>query len=277
MATRSQRPSILEEATVRRTLDELAATRAIDRVWEKDHTLWKPQPTEIENRLGWLTVLDPMQDGLAELRTFSEAVRRAKTTDVVLLGMGGSSLGPEVLRCTFGSTKGYPRLWVLDSTVPSWVRQVTKAIKPASTLFIVASKSGGTIEVMSLFSHFWDVIQRTKGNRGGSQFLAITDPGTGLEQLARERQFWRTFTNPPDIGGRYSVLSYFGLVPAALLGLDVGKLLARATAMREACRRTAPTRDNPGAALGTVMGVLAKGGRDVTLLITVARIVWSMG
>jgi len=268
MATRSKGPSILEEASVRRMLDDLASTRAIDRLWNKDHTLWKPQPTEIENRLGWLTVLEQMQEGLAELRTFADAVRKAKTTDVVLLGMGGSSLGPEVLRCTFGNAKGFPRLWVLDSTVPGWVHQVTKAIKPASTLFIVASKSGGTIEVMSLFSHFWELVRRTKGNRGGAQFLAITDPGTGLEQLARERQFWHTFANPPDIGGRYSVLSYFGLVPAALLGLDVAKLLARATVMRDACRHTAPVRENPGAALGAVMGAMAKAGRDKVTLLT---------
>jgi len=209
-----------------------------------------------------------MQDGLADLRTFAQASREASTTDVVLLGMGGSSLGPEVLRCTFGSSKGSPRLWVLDSTVPGWVRHVTNAIQPARTLFLVASKSGGTIEVMSLFAHFWELIHRTKGNRGGAQFVAITDPGTGLEQLARERGFWRTFINPQDIGGRYSVLSYFGLVPAALLGLDVSKLLARALAMRDACRKPLPVKHNPGAALGAMLGTMAQAGRDKLTLIT---------
>jgi len=145
---------------------------------------------------------------------------------------------------------------------------VTKAIQPARTLFLLASKSGGTIEVMSLFAHFWELVRRTKGNRGGAQFVAITDPGTGLEELARERGFWRTFTNQPDIGGRYSVLSYFGLVPAALLGLDVSKLLSRALAMREACRHTTHPKDNPGAALGGMMAAMAMAGRDKVTLLT---------
>jgi glucose-6-phosphate isomerase/transaldolase/glucose-6-phosphate isomerase len=258
----------LDNDNISQTLDDLANSHAIERLWTRDHTLWKSDPTEIENRLGWLTVLDHMHDGLADLRSFTQAAREASTTDVVLLGMGGSSLGPEVLRCTFGSSKGFPRLWVLDSTVPGWVRHVTTTIHPARTLFLVASKSGGTIEVMSLFAHFWEIVRQTKGNRGGAQFVAITDPGTGLEQLARERGFWRTFINPPDIGGRYSVLSYFGLIPAALLGLDIDKLLTRALAMREACRKTSPVKDNPGAALGAMMGTMVQAGRDKLTLIT---------
>lgn len=268
MPTRPNVSSLLDSQIISRTLDDLASSHAIERIWTRDHTLWQSNPTEIENRLGWLTVLDHMQDGLSDLRTFAQAAREARTTDVVLLGMGGSSLGPEVLRCTFGSSKGAPRLWVLDSTVPGWVRQVTKSIQPAQTLFLVASKSGGTIEVMSLFAHFWELVRQTKGNRGGAQFVAITDPGTGLEQLARERGFWRTFTNQPDIGGRYSVLSYFGLVPAALLGLDVGKLLTRALAMREACRHTSSPKSNPGAALGGMMAAMARAGRDKVTLLT---------
>lgn len=267
MPIRPKVSPLLDNHSLATTFDDLASTRAVERLWTRDHTLWKPNPTEIDNRLGWLTVLDHMQDGLSDLRGFAQAAREARTTDVVLLGMGGSSLGPEVLRCTFGSSKGAPRLWVLDSTVPGWVRQVTNAIQPARTLFLVASKSGGTIEVMSLFAHFWELVHRTKGHRGGAQFVAITDPATGLEQLARERGFWRTFTNQPDIGGRYSVLSYFGLVPAALLGLDVGKLLSRALAMREACRQTA-AKENPGAALGGLMAAMARSGRDKVTLLT---------
>ncbi len=267
MPIRPRVPSLLDNQTLSTTFDDLVSSRAVERTWIRDHTLWKSNPTEIDNRLGWLTVLDHMQDGLSDLRSFAQAAREARTTDVVLLGMGGSSLGPEVLRCTFGSSKGAPRLWVLDSTVPGWVRQVTDAIQPARTIFLVASKSGGTIEVMSLFAHFWKLVHQTKGHRGGAQFVAITDPGTGLEQLARERGFWRTFTNQPDIGGRYSVLSYFGLVPAALLGLDVGKLLSRAFAMREACRDTVP-KENPGAALGGLMAAMAQSGRDKITLLT---------
>ncbi|MBS0169253.1 MAG: glucose-6-phosphate isomerase [Nitrospira sp.] len=262
------RPATPNDPAITRTLDDLAGSHTIERIWTRDHSLWKPNPTEIENRLGWLTVLDQMQDGRSDLHTFAQAAKEARLTDVVLLGMGGSSLGPEVLRGTFGSSKGAPRLWVLDSTVPGWVRQVTKAIQPARTLFLVASKSGGTIEVMSLFAHFWDLVHRTKGHRGGAQFVAITDPGTGLERLARERGFWRTFTNQPDIGGRYSVLSYFGLVPAALLGLNVEKLLARALAMRDACRQTLSPHENPGAVLGGMMAAMARAGRDKVTLLT---------
>ena len=142
---------------------------------------------EIENRLGWLTVLDHMQDGLADLCSFAQASREASTTDVVLLGMGGSSLGPEVLRCTFGSSKGSPRLWVLDSTVPGWVRHVTTAIQPARTLFLVASKSGGTIEADVSLRPLLGSVQRTKGNRGGAQFVAIRSGNRARTTCARAR------------------------------------------------------------------------------------------
>jgi glucose-6-phosphate isomerase/transaldolase/glucose-6-phosphate isomerase len=246
----------------------MARDQAVERVWSLDHTLWKPHPAEIENRLGWLTVVDRMNDEAAALRAFAASVRDSGIRDVVLLGMGGSSLGPEVLRSTFKSEKGFPRLWVLDSTVPGWVRRVTDTINPSRTLFILASKSGGTIEVMSLFAHFWGVVSKTKGNRGGSQFIAITDPGTGLEKLAGEHGFWRTFSNPPDIGGRYSVLSYFGLVPAALAGIDVGQLLHRAEAMAHRCRQPAPLEENPGAYLGAAMAAYANSGRDKVTLLT---------
>jgi len=181
-------------------------------------------------------------------------------------------LGPEVFRTTFGSSRGYPRLWVLDSTVPGWVQQVTREIDPARSLFILASKSGGTIEVMSLFAHFWELVHQTPGHQGGAQFVAITDPGTGLEKLAAEHQFWRTFTNPPEIGGRYSVLSYFGLVPAALMGIDVTRLLTRAMAMAEACRIPSPLEQNPGADLGAAMGSLAQAGRNKITLMTSPQI-----
>lgn len=264
--------SMADDPMVTSTLGELAQARVVDRLWAKDHSLWKPDPTEIENRLGWLTVADQMRQQAGELRTFAQSACRQGTSDVVLLGMGGSSLGPEVLRCTFGSARGFPRLWVLDSTVPGLVRQVTDSIHPAHTLFLVASKSGGTIEVMSLFAHFWQLVNNTKGARGGTQFIAITDPGTGLERMAREHSFWQTFTNPPDIGGRYSVLSHFGLVPAALIGVDVETLLDRATSMATACRHTAPLRDNPGAYLGTLMGAFGRVGRDKVTIVASPRI-----
>ena len=240
----------------------LSASHAVERLWACDHRLWKQDPTDITNRLGWLTIIEHMKDRTEELRTFAASAKKRGIRDVVLLGMGGSSLGPEVFRATFGSLDGFPRLWVLDSTVPGWVRQVTQAIDPARSLFILASKSGGTIEVMSLFAHFWELVHRTPGHQGGAQFLAITDPGTGLEKLAAEHQFWRIFTSPPDIGGRYSVLSYFGLVPAALIGIDVTRLLMRATVMAQACRTQTPLGQNPGADLGATMASLAQAGRN---------------
>jgi glucose-6-phosphate isomerase/transaldolase/glucose-6-phosphate isomerase len=160
----------------------LSASHAVERLWARDHRLWKQDPTDIANRLGWLTIIEYMKDRTEELRTFATSAKKRGIRDVVLLGMGGSSLGPEVLRASFGSSHGFPRLWVLDSTVPGWVRQVTQSIDPARSLFILASKSGGTIEVMSLFAHFWERVHQTPGHQGGEQFLAITDPGTGLEK-----------------------------------------------------------------------------------------------
>ena len=208
-----------------------------------------------------------MRQQLEQLQRCVATARSLNTKDVVLLGMGGSSLGPEVFRTLFGSQKGFPRLWVLDSTIPGWVRQVTKAISPSRTLFLVASKSGGTIEVMSLFAHFWNLVTKAKGNHGGKQFVAITDPGTGLEKMARDYGFGEIFTNPADIGGRYSVLSLFGLVPAALLGLDIARLLDRAAGMAEQCRQQKDVGANPGAYLGAAMGSLAKTGRDKVTVI----------
>lgn len=255
------------QPSVDTALGEMAHTRVVARLWAKDHTLWKPDPTEITNRLGWLTVAEQMLERVGPLKRFAQTVRTAGFRHVVLLGMGGSSLGPEVLRCTFGSARGFPRLWVLDSTVPGAIRGVTKSIHPTKTLFILASKSGGTIEVMSLFSYFWDLVARARGNAGGAQFVTITDPGTGLASLAQERGFRATFLNPPDIGGRYSVLSYFGLVPAALMGLDLKTLLSRGVQMAQACGPTYPPHQNPGAYLGTVLGILGRAGRDKITLI----------
>lgn len=250
----------------------LDASHAVERLWARDPRLWKQDPTDITNRLGWLTSIEYMKDRAEELRTFATLARKRSIRDVVLLGMGGSSLGPEVLRASFGSLDGFPRLWVLDSTVPGWVQQVTRAIDPVRSLFILASKSGGTIEVMSLFAHFWERVHQTPGHQGGAQFLAITDPGTGLEKLAAEHQFWRIFSNPPDIGGRYSILSYFGLVPAVLMGIDVTQLLSRATAMAQACRIQSPRGQNPGADLGATMASMAQAGCNKITLITSPQI-----
>ena len=250
-------------------LEELRRDDVVARIWRGDHTVWKPEPEDITDRLGWLKVTDVMREQVPALRDFANEIRTSGFHDVVLLGMGGSSLGPEVLRQTFGSASGFPQLTVLDSTVPSWVNAVTEAIDPSRTLFLVSSKSGGTAEPMSLYAHFNDVVARELGpEKAGENFAAITDPGSSLEGVAREAGFRRAFLNPPDLGGRYSVLSYFGLVPAALIGADVEALLDRADSMRESCASSVPPQDNPGAWLGAVMGTLASRGRDKLTLVT---------
>ncbi len=248
---------------------DLQRTEVIGRVWRGDHTVWKSDPTEITNRLGWLTVTDVMCEQAPVMEAFANEVRDAGFLHVVLLGMGGSSLGPEVLRQTFGSAPGYPELIVLDSTVPAWVQSVAEAIDPAHTLFLVSSKSGSTTEPNMFYAYFRDLVEKAIGKEGaGQNFIAVTDPGTSLEKMAREQGFRRVFLNPSDIGGRYSVLSYFGLVPAVVIGLDLLKLLDRADCMREGTASCVPVHENPGAWLGVVMGVLSQQGRDKLTLVT---------
>jgi len=254
---------------VESALAGLQRRQTISRIWSGDHTVWKPDPTEITNRLGWLTVTDVMCEQVPVLEAFANEVRDAGFRHVVLLGMGGSSLGPEVLRQTFGSAPGYPELIVLDSTVPAWVQSVAEAIDPAHTIFLVSSKSGSTTEPNMFYAYFRGLVEKAVGQEGaGQHFIAITDPGTPLEKLAKAQGFGRVFLNPSDIGGRYSVLSYFGLVPAALAGLDLWKLLDRADCMREGTASCVPVHENPGAWLGVVMGVLAQQGRDKLTLVT---------
>ena len=258
---------------VESTLAGLQRHKVISRIWSGDHTVWKPDPAELADRLGWLTVTDVMCEQVPVLQELANEVRDAGIRHVVLLGMGGSSLGPEVLRQTFGSAPGYPELIVLDSTVPTWVQSVAAAIDPAHTLFLVSSKSGSTTEPNMFYAYFRDVVEKAAGHEGaGQHFIAITDAGTPLEKMAGEQGFRRVFLNPPDIGGRYSVLSYFGLVPAALIGLDLLKLLDRADCMREGNASCVPAHENPGAWLGAVMGVLAQQGRDKLTLVTTPSI-----
>ena len=211
---------------------------------------------EIADRLGWLTVAEAMAPDAAGLSAFADEVR-AEFTHVVLCGMGGSSLAPEVLARTFGAAPGYPSLRVLDTTDPRAVAAAVGDQDLTRTLFLISSKSGTTLEPDCLYRYFWS----HTGARG-SQFVAITDPETPLAALASERGFRRRFLNPPDIGGRYSVLSYFGLVPAALLGIDVARLLTRARHMAEACAAEVPEPENPAARLGAALGAAALDGRD---------------
>jgi transaldolase / glucose-6-phosphate isomerase len=238
------------------------------RLWAKDSTLWTPDPAkrqEIHDRLGWLDVADKMQEKVGELSDVAAQGRRF--SDVVLLGMGGSSLCPDVLRNTFGAVKGHPKLHVLDTTDPATILGVRAKIKLPTTLFIVASKSGETTETLSHFAYFFD-----QAKRNGKQFAAITDPGTSLERLARDNGFRWVFSNPPDIGGRYSALSYFGLVPGALMGVNVAELLERAVEMELSCADSVPVENNPGVWLGAVMGRLATQGRNKVTLITSPKV-----
>ncbi len=181
--------------------------------------------------------------------------------------MGGSSLAPEVLRQTFGVIEGFPDLLVLDTTDPQAIRLATEQIDLDRTLFIVSSKSGSTIETSSLYKLYYGLVEARRGSAAGEQFCAITDPGSELEQTARDQGFKHIFLNPPDIGGRYSALSYFGLVPAAILGLDIERLLDSARRMATACGPMIPTAQNPGAWLGAAMGALAQRGADKVTLV----------
>ncbi len=237
------------------------------RLWGRDPTLWFPEPVpEITNRLGWLSLGESMPPQLEDFVNFAQEIRMEGLTDLVLLGMGGSSLAPEIFQKTFGNAKGYPALTVLDSTHPAAVKEVRKSIDPRKTLFIVSSKSGTTLETLSLFRYFWKEMRST-GIDGGRHFIAITDPGTPLAQLAVERGFRRVFEATPDVGGRYSALTAFGLVPAALIGIDVHKLLDNSFSMRENDAFQAKPEHSDGLVLGSALGELALSGRDkVTFL-----------
>ncbi|MFL5875768.1 MAG: bifunctional transaldolase/phosoglucose isomerase [Solirubrobacteraceae bacterium] len=249
-------PSEVEGALAQRVKAAVAEGVA-QRVWRKDARLWGgPDKPEIENRLGWLTISEPMLEHLDDLLGFVDQVKADGYTDAVLLGMGGSSLGPEVLRRSFGEIEGALRLRVLDSTDPAEVLAVERSVDLDRTLFVVSSKSGSTIETLSHYRYF-----RSKLD-DGAHFVAITDPGSPLANLGREHGFRRVFENDPDIGGRYSVLSYFGLVPAALMGIAVDALLHRAQVAEANCTSYDSTASNSGLWLGLAIGELARQGRD---------------
>ena len=238
------------------------------RLWEKDPTLWFPKPVpEIIDRLGWLTLPEITQRELDDLQSFSEEVKEEGVKHVVLLGMGGSSLAPKVFQNTFGNAPGYPELIVVDSTHPDFVRAIEDENDPLQTLFLVSSKSGTTLETLSFFRHFWGRVSQVDSNPG-RHFVAITDPDTSLMKLAEERNFKRVFQAPSDLGGRYSALTVFGLVPAALIGMKIHHLLSRARIASENCAFKVPEQKSPCLILGATLGELAKAGRDKVTLIT---------
>jgi len=235
------------------------------RIWRKDAALWKGEEAHqkiIKNALGWLTVPDMMIGVEDDLVQFADRIRNVREfKHAMVCGMGGSSLCPEVLRQTFGKQEGYPELLVLDSTDPDAFSDIAEQIDITHCLFIISSKSGTTTEPLVFYKYWYDQVGKRKENPGEC-FVAITDPGTLMEQMATDDKFKRIFLNPADIGGRYSALSYFGMVPAALMGLDVKKLLDRAERVVHSCASVVPAGDNPGARLGAIMGECAKAGRD---------------
>jgi glucose-6-phosphate isomerase len=249
------------EDRVGRRLASFDQNAVIRRIWQKDFTVWRDDPAEISDRLGWLTVHDAMRDHIDELEAFASRCAADGLTHAVLAGMGGSSLAPEVLRETMGVSAGRLDLVVLDTTHPDQILAAERSLPLDRTLFVIASKSGTTTETLSHFAYFWEKVP------DGSRFVAITDAGTPLEQLAAEHGFRRTFLNPSDIGGRYSALSYFGLVPGALIGADLDGLLHRAIEMAHACAADVPAANNPGAWLGATIGEAALAGRDKLTLV----------
>jgi transaldolase / glucose-6-phosphate isomerase len=237
------------------------------RLWAGDVSLWTG--ADEGKWLGWLRVAEEEGGRASFFSRLSDDISREGFTHVVLLGMGGSSLGPEVLTETFGPQQGHPRLLVLDSTDPAQIRTIESMIDPARTLFIVSSKSGTTLEPNILMRYFYERAKAAVGaDKVGSRFIAVTDPGSKLETSAEHDRFRQVAFGLPDIGGRYSVLSNFGMVPAAVMGLDVARLLDQARRMICSCNAHVPPADNPAVVLGTILGVLGKTGRDKVTIVT---------
>ncbi|VAW42817.1 Transaldolase [hydrothermal vent metagenome] len=249
------------ETAVSSKMDEIVKKKLIERIWQHDHTVWRPEPTEISNRLGWLHTPQTMADEVSRINQFVADVKADRFTEVILLGMGGSSLAPEMFAKIFGGSS--LKLRVLDSTDATRIQEYTETADLAHTLFIVATKSGGTVETLSFFKYFYNrVAEKVGAERAGRHFVAITDPGSKLVEMAQRYSFRDTFENDPNIGGRYSVISFFGLLPAALVGVDIARLLQRAQAA---------THSPIAAKLGVILGEMAKAGRDkVTFILSEA-------
>jgi transaldolase/glucose-6-phosphate isomerase len=258
------------QSRVEQVLQDMMNDRIVARLWDYDHTLWKPEATDISNRLGWLHSARAMRDEQACLSRFVESVRAAGYTHALLLGMGGSSLAPAVFGHTYGTDHSPLQLAVLDSTDPGAVLAYTHLFEPAHTLFLVSSKSGTTVETLSLFKHFYNHVAATLPEQeAGQHFVAITDPDSPLAHLAERYHFRDVFLADATIGGRYAALSHFGLVPAALVGVDLSRLLDHAEHMMQSCTASSAPDINPGAHLGGILAELTQGGRDkVTLVLS---------
>jgi transaldolase / glucose-6-phosphate isomerase len=255
------------KAAVDASLDDWKKNNKVARLWQKDASLWSN--TDEGNWLGWLTITQEQLANLDTLKQFAAEVKKAKFKHVLLLGMGGSSLCPEVLRMTFGKVAGFPELHVLDSTDPTQIKAIEKKLDLKTTLCIVSSKSGSTLEPNIFKQYFFERVKKAVGEKlVGSRFIAVTDPGSKMQQVAETDKFWKIFAGLPSIGGRYSALSNFGMVPAAAMGLDVGKFLKGTHEMVNACGANSAADANPGVILGTILGVAANHGRDKITIIT---------
>jgi transaldolase / glucose-6-phosphate isomerase len=258
-------PAAFDEV-VNEALEDWRRHGKIRRLWAGDAALWTSK--DEADWLGWLTIVGEERARLDQLRAFAEEVRAAGFRHVLLLGMGGSSLGPEVLAQTFGRQVNAPELLVLDSTDPAQIRKFDSRIDPARTLFIVSSKSGGTLEPKVLKQYLFERVRQAVGQeQAGRHFIAITDPGSSMQQVAERDRFRHVFFGKPSIGGRYSVLSDFGMVPAAAMGLDLPRFLEATSAMVRSCCASAPPAQNPGVVLGAIMGTLGRRGRDKVTIV----------
>ncbi len=263
--TEKKEAVLASEDEVEDALKKLTRVRFASRLWSQDASLWKTEPAHqaiIRKSLGWLTLPDSMAVSLGPVRGFAEEIRKEGFEHAVVLGMGGSSLACEVLRQVFGKIPGHPVLEVLDSTNPAALRTLESRLRLERTLFFVSSKSGSTIEPHCLMEYFFEKVSQRAGDKAGRQFAAITDPGSSLAKLAVQRRFRKVFLNPPDVGGRFSALSLFGLVPAAVMGVDLQKLLNPARACARACAAEVPPAQNPALRLGAALGLHARQGKD---------------
>ncbi len=260
-------PSDLD-AAIKKNLNDWRASGKVRRLWQGDASLWTGE--DEAQWLGWLGIADDQIANAAKLNDLANDVKSGGFSDILLLGMGGSSLCPEVLALTYPQTPGFPRLHILDSTDPAQIRSAENKVDLARTLFIVSSKSGSTLEPNIYKQYFFERVQQTLGNnkdKAGSRFIAITDPGSKMQQVAERDRFRHIFYGLSSIGGRYSALSNFGMVPAAAMGLDTAKFLHRTKEMVEACKAVAPVEQNPGAMLGLIIGTAATMGHDKITLV----------
>jgi len=255
------------EALVKQSLADWKQNNKVKRLWQRDASLWTG--TDEDKWLGWLDVTEKQLANIAQFKQIAADVKKAKFKYALLLGMGGSSLCPEVLRMTFGKIKGFPDLHVLDSTDPAQIKAVEKAVDLRSTLCIVSSKSGSTLEPNIYKQYFFEQVKKKVGEKEvGNRFIAITDPGSQLQQVAERDKFLEVFPGVPSIGGRYSALSNFGMVPAAVIGVDVAKFLKNTQEMVKACGPDSVADTNPGVILGAILGTAANQGLDKCTIIS---------